>query len=1163
MNISFKRGGLWKHKFSALLILFLCIAAGIGAFASSADDAPKTKVKKPLDVTSGGLTDRDNSPSVNLDAGIDIVSTNAGGRPSGTPGAATQPLPQFSGINAPIWISANGPAQIFDDLVVEGVLDARVGFVNSGPTGRITKTPPPMPIGPNTPYLVIEPASVTLTPVPVKQYDDVPCVDGAKSPYCYINLDFKFKNIGTGNYNFNVSAKRAMYYLDTYWKQNDEFVKMKHYGNTVNGSLPNGFEIASINSDQTGRTGYAFQSMEFPYAGDYKIEICVNNVHLTDRAPTCADTQFTLRSREAILNVSTAPSNPAGASVLKGATETAAVFALTAGPEMDATVENLILTRSGSATDADVPEINVYVDNNPAPLNIRAVGGKYTIPSLGKILAGSAKTLTVKAKVAQMAGGNATFKFSVANSADVTAKSGINPWGVLSLNDIRGTNVTLNNASGNTFTIYSAQANFNITGDVAFSSLEVNVGTELVATGTPALNLSPDVIPSPATFSFTSRLCYKKIPTTGPDAGIVSNDNPSSGCYRQLDKTYTQAAFAAPSWQASVASRLVDRWIPTDADSGEYVYFFCRDVNNDVTEVTPGFRTCVRGTRAIKIIPTKIIVAAAPAGADSVTYSYPSNFTAANTSQDISAIPFRLRLSNPNTSPLYVKSMTFKIESSASAPLNTIVSSVKATRQAAGLYQLSSFISSSTNPNNVVLSTFGADSHVIGCNPNTATCPGPGYVDYKIAIGLKGTRVRGQTVRISLLGAKYAKDNYTASPTYDASIANLASFVSTISIPQRLFLRTTANAAATSYRQEDTARIVLDSPSDNTNPSVAESVTVTVNSYAAPASSTIVRLNETGPNTHIFQREAELTSYSYSPYSATSPYGIKVTSCDRIKVSYGSGTDIATATVNNTGTCTPPVAMTESIGNPAFASVLGSGVYAPAVGGEPEVFTSGAPEGPASSGQSGFFDRFFANFVQTANAQAAAPAPSVKKDSPVTIFDNLLIRSNGEEPGNLTIKGTLYAEPNILTGSAATSINTGSSMVNGFLNIGGSTGSSKSLRGRKFIAIQISATRIGRYYQIDTAPISDGKVVTATSCASGDILISCKPVFTGKAGDYVNQGSSMNDITCSVYTLLKKSTATVKLQAVCLDPKMDEENPLPASKDGSTITNLNIISKSK
>lgn len=53
--------------------------------------------------------------------------------PNGQPGVAAQPIPKFSAINTPLWISQNGPAQIGDDLVVHGLGDFRMGIANMTP----------------------------------------------------------------------------------------------------------------------------------------------------------------------------------------------------------------------------------------------------------------------------------------------------------------------------------------------------------------------------------------------------------------------------------------------------------------------------------------------------------------------------------------------------------------------------------------------------------------------------------------------------------------------------------------------------------------------------------------------------------------------------------------------------------------------------------------------------------------------------------------------------------------------------------------------------------------------------------------------------------------------------------------------------------------------
>ncbi len=79
--------------------------------------------------------------AVNVSSGVE-VATN----PNATPGtSSSQPLPTFSGVSAPLWVSSNGPAQVVDDLVVYGLTDLKNGFINTAQAAGSTAAAPLFP----------------------------------------------------------------------------------------------------------------------------------------------------------------------------------------------------------------------------------------------------------------------------------------------------------------------------------------------------------------------------------------------------------------------------------------------------------------------------------------------------------------------------------------------------------------------------------------------------------------------------------------------------------------------------------------------------------------------------------------------------------------------------------------------------------------------------------------------------------------------------------------------------------------------------------------------------------------------------------------------------------------------------------------------------------
>ncbi|MEK7524353.1 MAG: CARDB domain-containing protein [Patescibacteria group bacterium] len=119
-----------KFWHGALLIV-LVFGIGVGAHFStgsvSAQDA--VQLDLPADSANGDSVRPLESGAKNFSNGIDLGNP----LPSGSPGSATQPVPNFSGINAPWWVNSVGPVEVPDDSIFHGLVDVRRGLINNGP----------------------------------------------------------------------------------------------------------------------------------------------------------------------------------------------------------------------------------------------------------------------------------------------------------------------------------------------------------------------------------------------------------------------------------------------------------------------------------------------------------------------------------------------------------------------------------------------------------------------------------------------------------------------------------------------------------------------------------------------------------------------------------------------------------------------------------------------------------------------------------------------------------------------------------------------------------------------------------------------------------------------------------------------------------------------
>ncbi|MBI2638174.1 hypothetical protein HYW83_01140 [Candidatus Peregrinibacteria bacterium] len=69
--------------------------------------------------------------AVDVSSGVTVGNNT----PGASPGTPSQPVPHFSALNSPVWVSTQGPAQIVDDLIIFGLTEVKGGLINNGAVG--------------------------------------------------------------------------------------------------------------------------------------------------------------------------------------------------------------------------------------------------------------------------------------------------------------------------------------------------------------------------------------------------------------------------------------------------------------------------------------------------------------------------------------------------------------------------------------------------------------------------------------------------------------------------------------------------------------------------------------------------------------------------------------------------------------------------------------------------------------------------------------------------------------------------------------------------------------------------------------------------------------------------------------------------------------------
>ncbi|PIQ78017.1 hypothetical protein COV82_02110 [Candidatus Peregrinibacteria bacterium CG11_big_fil_rev_8_21_14_0_20_46_8] len=156
---------LTKSQLRALGATFVVFGLAFGlhmSYLASAQTAPSTRVGLPDPALAGSaVRNLENDPAnFSLANGIQLGPNTPAG--TGTPGSANQPLPSFSGINAPVWVNENGPVHVADDLILHGLNDFRQGIVSSqaftppAPPAFAQTTPPASAPAPGSPLVIYD-----------------------------------------------------------------------------------------------------------------------------------------------------------------------------------------------------------------------------------------------------------------------------------------------------------------------------------------------------------------------------------------------------------------------------------------------------------------------------------------------------------------------------------------------------------------------------------------------------------------------------------------------------------------------------------------------------------------------------------------------------------------------------------------------------------------------------------------------------------------------------------------------------------------------------------------------------------------------------------------------------------------------------------------------
>lgn len=392
-----------------ITIATLVIAVGLGL--TMTNFAHATRVDRPQPPATEGGTVR------NLPSGLsDLPSIETGpNTPSGTPGVS-QPVPKFSGIDAPWWLNstAGGSAEIFDDAIIHGLTDVRGGLINNAPTtprtvtiALLNSTPASGSVSRSTTNHITTRFSITndsdsgttLSAITVTREGSADSAD----------IDIKLFDDETG---FRLGATATT--LNAEGKATfSSFAKGIAAGQTKYFTIKTDISPAAVLT----------RSFRIKIVSNSDVTIS-GGLQVTG-APIDGNT-FTIAAPTTV-TVALA-STPAGSSITRNPSTDYPTtrFSLTNNSGAATTVSNIIVTRFGTAGTDDI-DLKLFEDPG-GQLGTTAMtldaSGKAAFPGLTiNLAAGQTKNFLIKTTVAAAAVIGRTFAINISNNSDITVSS--------------------------------------------------------------------------------------------------------------------------------------------------------------------------------------------------------------------------------------------------------------------------------------------------------------------------------------------------------------------------------------------------------------------------------------------------------------------------------------------------------------------------------------------------------------------------------------------------------------------------------------------------------------------------------------------------------------------------------------------------------------------
>lgn len=114
------------------IISILCaLAIGIGASLVVSAQTQPIRVTRPTEPSARATPYAVNPTTVDITS-LTIGGSNAPSATTATPGSGSRPIPTFSAISSPVWVTTPGNSvQVGNDITLYGIVDSRQGIKNS------------------------------------------------------------------------------------------------------------------------------------------------------------------------------------------------------------------------------------------------------------------------------------------------------------------------------------------------------------------------------------------------------------------------------------------------------------------------------------------------------------------------------------------------------------------------------------------------------------------------------------------------------------------------------------------------------------------------------------------------------------------------------------------------------------------------------------------------------------------------------------------------------------------------------------------------------------------------------------------------------------------------------------------------------------------------